>query len=167
MTFPFTSLVTCRWSFRSSILPTNTLGTSGASPRVLSRDSFTSWIVSNDFREIIENTKAYPWTPNEAFRDRREYSSYRFTAAIDVSKWNKNQENCPGSIAHFKMLALYENSYHSSSVYNVRSKMYFTETDCFMMCAFDCWVVTKCFQRKRDLSSKQQKKNFQPTMLIS
>jgi len=57
------------------MLPTSTRGTSGASPSVLRSMSFTCMIRSNEAREMMLNTSAYPCTPREAFRERREYSS--------------------------------------------------------------------------------------------
>lgn len=50
-------------------------GTSGASPRALRRDSLILMTFSKEEREVMEKTRAYPWTPTLAFRDMLEYSS--------------------------------------------------------------------------------------------
>ena len=68
-------MLTCLWWERSFILPTRTRGTSCASPRALRRASLMGSIRSNVSREVMENTRAYPCTPTDALRDRREYSS--------------------------------------------------------------------------------------------
>jgi hypothetical protein len=58
------------------MVPTSTRGTSGESPRVFNSKSLICRIISNDFLDAVLNTNTYPCTPNEAFLDKREYSSY-------------------------------------------------------------------------------------------
>lgn len=50
--------VTSRSSTKSFILPTNTRGTSGASPKALSSDSLILMIFSKDDREVVEKISA-------------------------------------------------------------------------------------------------------------
>ena len=101
-TIPSIRTAWCTWrcATRSFIQPTNTRGTSGASPNVFNNNSFTWCIISKDCREIILNTNTYPFTPNDAFRDNREYSSCLYYSLVWLAIY-LYQHSLDYQITHF------------------------------------------------------------------
>ncbi len=136
------SVVTSRSSAKSFILPIRTRGTSGASPRAFSKASLIFITFSKEEREVMEKTRAYPWTPTLAFRDKEEYSSFfvNWIWATQVIVSLLFQDDLTHTCRKRSF------THHTRRINYVSSKMYFSKTYRLVMCIFNRWIIVlwKC-----------------------